>query len=189
VWSKALSTPGERAVVLLNRTGDQASIKVNWSDLGLVDSAPATVKDVWSHMDMGSFNSSYSATVASLDAVMIIVHGSDAELTTYTPSAAKEEQAGDATVEKDEPVTFTHVTSRFPMARVRVVYTNPDKATRFAALRVNGHTATRIAFPSTGSTTGSIWIESPLDRKGPNNELNFARVCGPGPSIASIAVE
>ena len=38
VWSKALSTPGERAVLLLNRTGDPASIKVNWSDLGLADS-------------------------------------------------------------------------------------------------------------------------------------------------------
>ena len=47
VWSKALATPGERAVLLLNRTGDPASIKVNWSDLGLADSSPATVKDVW----------------------------------------------------------------------------------------------------------------------------------------------
>ena len=189
VWSKALSTPGERAVVLLNRTGDPGSIKVNWSDLGLVDSAPTTVKDVWSHKDLGSFNSSYSTTVPPLDAAMVIVHGSEAELTTYTPSAETKQPSDEDSVQKGRPVNFTHVASHFPMARVRVVYTNPDKATRFAALRVNDHTATRIAFPSTGSDTGAIWIESLLDRTGANNELNFAPVCDPGPSIASIAVE
>ncbi len=189
VYSKALSTPGERAVLLLNRTGDPDSIKVNWSDLGLVDSSPATVKDVWSRKELGSFNSSYSATVPPLDAAMVIIHGSEAELTTYTPFAAEKPQSGEDTVQKNQPVSFTHVASHFPMARVRITYTNPDKATRFAALRVNDRTATRIAFPSTGSNVSAIWIESPLDRSGANNELNFASICDPGPAIASIAVE
>jgi hypothetical protein len=75
------------------------------------------------------------------------------------------------------------------MARIRVAYTNPDKATRFAALRVNGRTATRIAFPSTGSNVGAIWVESLLDRTGAENELIFATICDPGPGIASIAVQ
>ena len=189
VWSKALSTPGERAVLLLNRTGDPASIKVNWSDLGLVDSAPARVKDVWSRKDLGSFNSSYSAAVPPLDAAMVIIRGSEGELVTYTPSAEERQQSGEDTVQKGRPVNFTHVASRFPMARIRITYTNPDKLTRFAALRVNGRTATRIAFPPTGSNTGAIWIESPLDRSGAHNELNFAPICDAGPSIVSIAVE
>ena len=188
VWSKALAKPGERAVLLLNRTGDAASIKVNWSDLRLVDSSPATVKDVWSHKDLGSFNSSYSATVPSLDAVMVIVRGSERELTTYTPTAAGKPQSG-ADVQRDRPVSFTHVASHAQMARIRVAYTNPDKATRFAALRVNGRTATRIAFPSTGSNVGAIWVESLLDRTGAENELIFATICDPGPGIASIAVQ
>jgi hypothetical protein len=188
VWSKALAKPGERAVLLLNRTGDAASIKVNWSDLGLVDASPATVKDVWSHKDLGSFNSSYSANVPSLDAVMVIVRGSERELTTYTPTAAGKPQSG-ADVQRDRPVSFTRVASHAQMARIRVAYTNPDKATRFAALRVNGRTATRIAFPSTGSNVGAIWVESLLDRTGAENELIFATICDPGPGIASIAVQ
>ncbi len=189
VWSKALSAPGERAVLLLNRTGDPASIKVNWSDLGLVDSLPATVKDVWSRKDLGSFNSSYSVTVPPLDAAMVIIHGSEAKLTTYTPFAAETAHSGEDSVQKTRLVSFSHVASRFPMARIRITYTNPDKATRLAALRVNGRTATRIAFPSTGSNEGTIWIESPLDRSGADNELSFAAICDPGPTIASIAVE
>jgi hypothetical protein len=189
VWSKALSTPGEHAVLLLNRTGDPSSIKVNWSELGLVDSAPATVKDIWLHKDLGSFNSSYSATVPPLNAVMLIVHGSETELTTYAPSATENEQAGRDTVHGGQTISFSHVASRFPMARIRIIYTNPDKATRFAALRVNGHTATRIAFPSTAGKMGAIWIESALDRTGTTNQLSFAPICDPGPAIASIAVQ
>jgi len=46
VWSKPLSTPGERAVLLLNRTTAPAPIAVNSSDLGLLSSAPAAVKDL-----------------------------------------------------------------------------------------------------------------------------------------------
>ncbi|MGA8731991.1 MAG: alpha-galactosidase, partial [Terracidiphilus sp.] len=188
VWSKALTTPGERAVLLLNRTGDPASIKVNWSDLGLPDSSPATIKDVWSGKGLGSFNSSYSATVPSLDAVMVIIHGSEGELTTYTPTTSRNPQSG-AAAEKDQPVRFTRVASHAQMSRIRIAYTNPEKTTRFAALRVNGRTATRIAFPSTGGNLGAIWIESLLDRTGANNELNFAAICDPGPRIASIAVQ
>ena len=189
VWSKALSTPGERAVLLLNRTGDPGSIKVNWSELGLVDSGPATVKDVWSRKDLGSINSSYSVTVPALDAAMLIVHGSESELTTYTPAARGKAQSGRDTVQGGQPINFSHVASRFPMARIRIDYTNPDNATRFAALRVNGRTATRIAFPSTAGQLGAIWVESALDRTGATNELSFAAICDPEPAIASIAVE
>ncbi|MGB8845825.1 MAG: glycoside hydrolase family 27 protein, partial [Terracidiphilus sp.] len=83
VWSKALATPGERAVLLLNRTGDASAITVHWSDLGLDDSA-ATVRDLWARKDLGSFSSSYSATVQPDDAVMIVVHGTEGKMTTYT---------------------------------------------------------------------------------------------------------
>src|SRR5580698_9568519 len=37
VWSKPLSTAGERAVLLLNRTASPAAIAVRWSELGLRD--------------------------------------------------------------------------------------------------------------------------------------------------------
>jgi len=184
VWSKALSTPGDRAVLLLNRTGDPTAIAVHWSDLGLSDASPASVRDIWARKDLGSFSSSYSATVQSNDAIMLIVRGSEGKLTTYTP-------AGADGLRKDQEVSFTNVSSRVHMARVQISYTNADKAPRFAELRVNGQIATRIAFPPTGSenTAGAVWIEAVFDRDGANNVLRFSPISGPGLNIQSIAVE
>ena len=184
VWSKALSTPGERAVLLLNRTGDPAAIAVHWSDLGLSDSSPASVRDLWARKDLGSFDSSYSATVQSNDAAMLIVHGSEGKLTSYVP-------AGADGVRQDQEVSFTNVSSRVRVARVRISYTNAEKAPRIAELRVNGRIATRIAFPPTGSdnTAGTIWVQALFDREGASNVLSFSPISGPGLSIESIAVE
>jgi hypothetical protein len=191
VWSKALAAPGERAVLLLNRSGESASIKVNWSDLGLADSSSATVRDVWARKDLGSLAGSYSAFVPGLDAVLLIVHGSEGNPTQYAPSGAESGAASGQTAERNHPVNFSRVASRMPMARVRIVYLNPDKTPRFAELRVNGRTATRIEFPPTGSgqTEGAVWVESQLDRPGANNVLNFSTSGEPGPTIVSISVE
>jgi hypothetical protein len=183
VWSKALSTPGERAVLLLNRTGDVASIPVHWSDLGLNDSS-ASVRDVWARKDLGSFSSSYSTTVQSNDAAMFIVHGNEGKLTEYPAG-------GGANGHNGPEVSFTTVASRVHIARVRIVYTNPDKTTCYAELRVNGRIATRIAFPPTGADNNprAVWIETLFDRAGANNVLRFSPISGPGPNIESIAVE
>jgi hypothetical protein len=184
VWSKALSTMGERAVLLLNRTGDIAAITVHWSDLGLNDSSPVSIRDVWARKELGSFSSSYSATVQSNDAAMFIVHGSEGKFTPYDPTGGEDGRKG-------QEVSFIRVASRIRVARVRIAYTNADKAPRFAELRVNGQIATRIAFPPTGSdnTLGAVWVEALFDRAGANNVLRFSPISGPGPSIESIAVE
>jgi hypothetical protein len=184
VWSKALSTPGARAVLLLNRTGDAASITVHWSDLGLVDSSPATLRDVWARKDLGAFNTSYSATVPPLDAVMVVVHGSEGRLTTYPAP-------GGGDVREDHEVIFTHIASRVPMALIRIDYINPDRTPRYSELRVNGKIATRIAFPPTGggNVLGEVWVEELLDRAHSDNVLNFSAFSGPGPEIESISLE
>ena len=54
IWSKQLSGTGTRAVLLLNRSSAPADVKVAWKDLGLSESSPATVKDLWSGKDLGS---------------------------------------------------------------------------------------------------------------------------------------
>ncbi|HZL17680.1 MAG TPA: glycoside hydrolase family 27 protein, partial [Polyangia bacterium] len=61
VWSKTLAGTNSRAVALLNRTGATASITASWSALGL-PAGNASVRDLWSHTDLGSFNGSYTAT-------------------------------------------------------------------------------------------------------------------------------
>ena len=70
VWSKALDNPIERAVVLLNRDSAAADITVRWSDIGFPSGA-ATVRNLWSRSDVGSFADSYTANVASHGAVML----------------------------------------------------------------------------------------------------------------------
>jgi len=61
VWSKTLSGTNVRAVALLNRGTAAASITVQWSALGIPTGA-ATVRDLWSHTDLGSFTASYTAS-------------------------------------------------------------------------------------------------------------------------------
>ncbi len=184
VWSKALAAPGERAILLLNRSGDAASITARWADLGLDEFSSATVRDLWVRKDLGSFNTSYSVTVGSNDAVMAVVRGREGKLTTYSASAVGGAHEGGE-------ISFAHVASRVLMARVRIAYNNPGKTPRYVALRVNGRTATRVAFPPTGSgnSPGAIWIAAQLDREGANNILVFSAMGDSGPGIESISVE
>ena len=73
VWSKTLSGTNTRAVALLNRGSSTASITVQWSALGIPTGA-ATVRDLWSHTDLGSFSGSYTASsVASHGVAMLKV--------------------------------------------------------------------------------------------------------------------
>jgi len=59
VWSKTLTGTNTRAVALFNRGSGTASIAVKWSDLGLPSGA-ATVRDLWSHTELGSFDDTYT---------------------------------------------------------------------------------------------------------------------------------
>jgi alpha-galactosidase len=73
VWSKPLAGTNTRAVALLNRGTATASIAVQWSALGIPTGA-ATVRDLWSHTDLGSFSGSYTASsVPSHGVVMLKV--------------------------------------------------------------------------------------------------------------------
>jgi len=75
VWSKKLSGSQTYAVVLFNRTTASASITVTWASLGMT-STSATVRDLWSHTDLGPTATQYTATVPSHGVVMLKVVGS-----------------------------------------------------------------------------------------------------------------
>ena len=178
VWSKPLAKSGDRAVLLLNRTAAAAYRHGRGRhDLGLLDS-PAKIKDLWSVQDRGVVNAAYTATVPANDAVLLLVHGTEPKPSVYKPAAPP---AG--------PLRFTHVASHAPIARVQITYANAGSATRFAELRVNAQTATRIAFPPTGSAPGAITIQALLDHAGPNNTLQFSTTAASKPAIQSIALQ
>ncbi len=191
VWSKPLSAPGHRAVLLLNRTSSPAEISVNLADLGLIESSSATIRDIWANKDLGSYKASYSTTVPAGDVVLLMVSGSDAQATTYKLESLGPAKSAGAAVLRGLPVTFREVSSRTRIAPVRITYSNPGSQLRFAELRVNGQIATRIAFPSTGgdNSAGSIWIEALFDQPGATNVLSFSTPGDPGPTIQSIAVQ
>jgi alpha-galactosidase len=52
---------GSYTVALFNLGGSTATVKVNWSSLGF--SGAATVRDLWSHTNLGTSTTSFSATL------------------------------------------------------------------------------------------------------------------------------
>jgi len=71
VYSKVLSGTGRRAVLLLNRSSATGTITARFADLGL--GATASVRDVWGAKDLGSKTTSYAASVASNDSLLLLV--------------------------------------------------------------------------------------------------------------------
>jgi hypothetical protein len=71
VWAKKLSGTNTVAVALFNRGSSAASMTAQWTAVGLPAGA-AVVRDLWAHMDLGSFDDSYtSASVPSHGVVML----------------------------------------------------------------------------------------------------------------------
>ncbi len=201
VWSKPLAHTGEHAVVLLNRTGAAAPFTVTWSEIGLEPSSSATVRDVWARESLGSYRSSYTATVSAGDAAMLTVRGVDDSGTRYQAESSsgqlEEETVGIACGRRfGEPKVAIggRQTRLFKLGHgqgdtyIRISYINPGKSFRVAQLKVNEQIPTNINFPPTREKDGTITIEADLDRAGANNLLAFSSSCTPGPDIRSITI-
>jgi hypothetical protein len=185
VWSKFLTTPGERAVLLLNRTYFPAPMSVKWTELGLAGDT-ATVREVWTARDLGSVKSSYDQTVPAQDGVLLIVKGTEGGFRHYEPAT---KQTHDELAIHDVETRFTGVSAlEGEWAQVRITYANSGAEPRLAELRVNGQVATGVAFPPTGADKGSVWVQAHLDRPGTSNLLNFAMGAAEGVKIDSIDV-
>jgi hypothetical protein len=171
VWSKFLSGPGTRAVLLLNRTYFPAPMTLHWDDLGLKGST-AEVHDVWAHRDMGQTKGPFAATVPAQGGLLLIVKGNEGDFTRYMPSSASttEEKAI-----RDPQTVFNHVTGvSSPYAQIRVTFKNDLPDTQVVDLYVNGETKTRVAFPPTPSGPASVWIQAKLEGRSETNTINFA---------------
>jgi hypothetical protein len=182
VWSKFLTTSGERAVLLLNRTYFPAPMSVKWTDLGLAGDA-ATVREVWTAKDLGTIKNSYDRTVPAQDGVLLIVKGKSRSFTHYEP-AAKQPQDG-RTIPEAEARFIQVATRESEWAQVRITYMNSGTETRLVKMKVNEQTGTWVAFPPTGGP-GSVWVQIRLDRPGTGNRLNFTSYGGDAVNITSI---
>jgi alpha-galactosidase len=63
VWSRQVADG--IVVALLNKSAANAVITANWSDLGVTPSLSVDVRDVWNHVDLGSYTNGISSVVAS----------------------------------------------------------------------------------------------------------------------------
>ncbi len=207
VYGKVLSGTGKRAVVLLNRTSSAQNMTVRWSDLGLTN-ASATVRNLWTRANVGSFGTSYTVNVPAKDSVMLTVTGAtEAASTTYEAEASgntKGGSAADATCANCSGGTkvggvgngaantlrFNAVSAADTGTKVvDIAYTNGDSAARTAVLQVNGQTATKVSFPPTGSwtTPGTVSVEASL-AKGSANTLTFSNASAWTPDLDAIEV-
>ena len=72
VWEKPLQD-GSRAVALLNRTGGEARITVEWPYIGYPSHLAAKVRDLWQKKDLGEVSGQFSAMVPSHGVVMVTI--------------------------------------------------------------------------------------------------------------------
>ncbi len=70
VWARPLAD-GSRAVILLNRGSQDATIAVAWPEIGYTSPMTAQVRDLWLHRDMGRIQGGYKATVKPHGVAMI----------------------------------------------------------------------------------------------------------------------
>jgi hypothetical protein len=181
VWSKPLASPGWRAVLLLNRTTDAAEITANWKDLGLAN-ARSKVKDLWTGEELSTYGS-YTVKVPAQDAVLVRIEGLELPAATYRPDPLPARTACHGC-----DARFSKVAARSGWVRVQIAYMNPDKASRYAELRVNGQGPTAIAFPPTGLAAGAVVVQAMLDRADDGNVLTFSADHDAMPAIQSISV-
>jgi hypothetical protein len=178
VYGKVLSGTGKRAVLLLNRTGSAASMTVRWADLGLT-SATASVRNVWTGTNAGSFATSHTTTVPANDAVLLTVSGTEAPGSTF-------EDTTTATTP-----TFSNVTTSTAGTKlVDITYANGGSTTRKATIQVNGQYKYVVAFPPTGSGTTYRTVSVLAHLAKGANTVKFATVSGStAPDVDALRVQ
>ncbi|MES5819871.1 ricin-type beta-trefoil lectin domain protein [Streptomyces sp. RG80] len=178
VYGKVLAGTGKRAVLLLNRTGAAAPMTVRWTDLGLT-AATASVRNVWTGTDAGSFGTGYTTTVPAGDAVLLTVSGgTEASGTTY-------EDTTTATTP-----TFTGVTAGAAGTKlVDITYANGGTTARKATIQVNGQYTSVVSFPPTGSATTYRTVSVLAHLAKGTNTVPFAPVSGTAPDVDAIRVQ
>jgi hypothetical protein len=185
IWSKFLSTPGSRAVLLLNRTYFPAPMAIAWTDLGLKD-GPAKVRNVWAKNDTGADGNQFKGVVPAQDGILLIVRGNEGDFAHYLPGSPASEQGK---ANPSPQAVFDRVSpGSLPFAQIRITYSNGDKSADIVGLYINGETGTRVAFPPTNGETASVWVQAKLDHPGAMNKLTFDSSCPPGLKIQAMDV-
>ncbi len=115
IYSKDLEN-GDIAIALFNRNSYSTNITVNFSDLPLEEGVKYTLRDLWTHTDVGEFSESYTATnVAAHETKVYRVSGPkssvNVEKVVATPTAKIYSTTGNIVVETPETATVSIYTA------------------------------------------------------------------------------
>ena len=205
VWARPLAEPGQRAVVLLNRTGQPASISVDWAKLGLAPAA-ATVRDLFARRDLGSQQGLFATMVPAQDLVMLSIAGEEKEAPFFGAAATENTLIGAApsscpaspdgqsvTIGGKRVLIIKDVKSTASQAYIRVIYRNSGKQAVVGQLKVNGGTPTGAAFVPTGHKLRAVTLEVNLQEvksgKSKPNFFEFSAPCGETLELAGLTLE
>jgi len=71
IWSRKLAN-GDVAFVLFNSANSVTlNITAPWAALGVPDSTPLMLRDLWQRKDIGTFQAAFSASVGPHDVVLV----------------------------------------------------------------------------------------------------------------------
>jgi alpha-galactosidase len=204
VWARPLATRGAHAVLLLNRTSSEpARITVSWAAIGLDPATPATVRDLWTARDLGSFSSAFTATVPSGDAVFVVICGTDARPTRYEATSPSNEFGSGGRAQLCKNCASTHNVAfggekslTFKIAPVRksafvqIDYLNRANRPLTGRIQMDSQVPINILFPPTGgsSEVGVITVEIEPSQMTSPSLLRFSSPYFGGLSLESISV-
>lgn len=202
VWI-ANNGDGTYTVALFNLGSSSATVTANWNDLGFTGSA--SVRDVWSHSDLGSFNSTFSATLNSHASRLLKVTPSGSSSShAYEAESAANTLAGGATVVSCSACSGSQKvgnvgnggTLKFNNVNVanagtyilNIAYIDGD-AGRSAQMSINGGTALTLNFSGTnnGRWNNVQNLSVPVLLNAGNNTILFSNSSGWAPDFDRIS--
>jgi hypothetical protein len=152
---------------------------------------------------LGTYISSYAATVSAGDVALLVIRGVDGKATQYQASSSVNEFEGGASTEPCPACShgssvliggLKSLTFKIAPLRgakfVQISYINRSNRPQIAQLRVDGQLSTRILFPPTGEGVqpGNIMIEVESKQAGSVSSLSFLSPDAPGPALISLSV-
>ncbi|HEX4083873.1 MAG TPA: alpha-galactosidase [Chthoniobacteraceae bacterium] len=198
---RALEPDGTYAVALFNTGKQPASVGVTWAQLGFAGGA--TVRDLWTHKDLGKMADGFNDTV-DIHAARLLRVTPEMPVTRYLADSPDCVMGGGAVLRdqrvashgviagnlgKSGSLTFNQV--HVPTAgtyKVTFLYMDGD-AGRSAQVAIDGGAPATIQFPGTGSwdTTGSLTASLVL--KAGANAIAITNPQAYAPDIDSIVIQ
>jgi Alpha galactosidase A/Alpha galactosidase C-terminal beta sandwich domain/DUF5010 C-terminal domain len=211
VWYAA-NGDGSYTVALFNLGGGSANVTANWSNLGF--SGSATVRDLWSHSNLGTFNNSFSATLNTHASRLFKVVPSGAATPTPTPTGGSTSYEAESSantlggravvvactvcsggakvgnVGKGGTLQFNTVqVSSSGTHTLTISYIDGD-AGRTAQMSINGGAATTVTFHGTNDGNWNVLqsLTISVQLNSGNNTILFSNASASGPDFDRITV-